>query len=341
MINLSVETKITLYTLLHFLVDALCAVAIFTFLYNDNYDNCLLVFFLYNGLAFLTQPLVGLLIDKYPHPHLFLLLGVSSILIAFITKDIVILATILLGIGNSFFHISGGKYVTAHSRNNIIALGIFVSTGALGLCFGQYFFTEYVMYGFLAVMFLLTFIILLSKEELITTERFANKSSKGSIAFVLTLLLVVVFIRSFVGKITVLEFDTNKYIFLGIAIATTLGKMLGGFVAKYLGIFKTTMLSMVVSIVMLCLFTKDLPCILIGIFFFNFSMPITLHLANKTLKSYNGVAFGALAAVMFPGYLLGMLGYSDFAAKWIICICTIMSALMIHISSRSIQNELY
>lgn len=340
MINLGVPVKTTLFTVLHFLVDGLCALCIFTFLYNDSYQDCLILFFIYNGLAFLTQPLIGLWIDKYPHPHLFLLFAVESILLAFISKDIAILSACLLGLGNAFFHISGGKYVIEHTHNDVFHLGLFVSTGAIGLFLGQAFASIEMIYGFLMALFIICFLLFLSKEEGLSKPQTHLKESPVSCSYVLILLLLVVAIRSFVGKITVMEMDVNKWMLLGVAIATTLGKVVGGLAAKYIGVFKTISWSMVISIVMLSLFTKDYPCILIGIFFFNFSMPITLYLSNRLLPSHRGFSFGLLAAALIPGYLLGMIEYNIVLSKWLIAILSFTTAIIVNISYRSIRNGL-
>ncbi|MDE7162075.1 MAG: hypothetical protein K2N65_04870, partial [Anaeroplasmataceae bacterium] len=72
--------------------------------------------------------------------------------------------------------------------------------------------------------------------------------------------------------------------------------------------------------------------ICIGICFFNFSMPITLYYANCLLKKKEGLAFGLLAAVLMPGYLLGMLEYPMLGiqiAVGILCVLSIGCILFI------------
>ncbi len=43
---------------------------------------------------------------------------------------------------------------------------------------------------------------------------------------------------------------------------------------------------------------------LLGLFFINCTMPMTLYLANKVFEGREGLAFGLLAAALIPGYLL-------------------------------------
>jgi hypothetical protein len=55
-----------------------------------------------------------------------------------------------------------------------------------------------------------------------------------------------------------------------------------------------------------------LPAVLIGVLVINFTMPMTLYLANKVLPGREGLAFGLLAAVLVPGYLLAHNGSLPF-----------------------------
>jgi hypothetical protein len=50
--------------------------------------------------------------------------------------------------------------------------------------------------------------------------------------------------------------------------------------------------------------SPTLPSVVIGIFAINCTMPMTLCLANMLLPNREGLAFGLLAAVLIPGYLL-------------------------------------
>ena len=50
-----------------------------------------------------------------------------------------------------------------------------------------------------------------------------------------------------------------------------------------------------------------MPALLIGLFFINCTMPVTLYLANVVLKGREGLAFGLLAAALMPGFLLSLI----------------------------------
>lgn len=318
-IKLRIGCGVALFTLLHFLVDGICALVIFSALYNNDYNRCLVIFLVYNFLAFLTQPLVGLLIDKYNYPRLFLIIAVGCIMLGITIKAWYLPSSILLGIGNSFFHISGGKYVTEKTNNSIASLGLFVSTGAIGLVLGQRYYTNILLIIFSLLTIITMFILIFSEEKEEDIKPFTITKYPLGIKYFIILfaLIVTVMIRSFVGKICIIDFKTSNFIFLLIGVMTAGGKVLGGVMSKYLGVTKTIIISMVISFITLVFFNDNLYLTLLGIVAFNTTMPITLWYMNKMLNKKLGFAFGILAACLIPGYLLGML-FSDILIRQIL-----------------------
>ncbi|MDE6584144.1 MAG: hypothetical protein K2K15_01955 [Anaeroplasmataceae bacterium] len=330
MLPLKNYQRTILYTLLHLVVDGICAAIIFKYLYTENYSTCLTVFLIYNFLAFLSQPFVGYLMDIYNRPKFFLMISILFLCLGYFLNFNYIFSAICLGIGNSFFHICGGKDVTIHSNNDIISLGIFVSTGAIGLMLGQRYVSDILIIVFISLLFVCSAFIFLAKEEEVIQTRISGTIGQSKVGFILMLILVlVVGIRSFVGKIVILDFEVAPWMFVLIAVATTLGKMTGGVVAKFIGIRKTILVSMVVAILCLCIFNTNPYSLALGIFTFNFSMPITLWYANRLFKGKEGFAFGLLAATLIPGYLLGMLDYPVLAIKLSIALLSGISVLLV------------
>lgn len=328
-----------LYTLLHFVVDGICASLVFSKLYDGEYRTCLIVFLVYNFLAFLSQPFVGILMDKYYKPKIFLCVSVLMLVLGYAFSFQFIVSSICLGIGNSIFHVCGGKDVTMKTKNNIISIGVFVSTGAFGLMLGQRCYSDALLISFYSILFIGAVLLNLSKEEAIEKEEFFHEKKKLSKGVIfLVLILFVVAVRSFVGKIVVIEFETSLGVFIGIAAATTLGKALGGVVTKYLGCKKTIFVSMVIAIVCLCLGNSNPYTLCLGILMFNFSMPITLYYANHISNGKEGFAFGALAAALIPGYLFGMLEYSILSAKLCTVILSVLSASIICLLDRGVKE---
>ncbi|MCM1131415.1 MAG: hypothetical protein NC310_04550 [Roseburia sp.] len=169
-----------IYTLLHFVVDGICASLIFSKLYNGEYRTCLIVFLVYNFLAFLSQPFVGILMDKYYKPKVFLCISVLMLVLGYAFSFQFLISSICLGIGNSFFHVCGGKDVTMKTKNDIISLGVFVSTGAFGLMLGQRCHSDALLISFYSALFIGAVLLNLSKEEIIEGEVFSYEKKKLS-----------------------------------------------------------------------------------------------------------------------------------------------------------------
>lgn len=312
-----------LYTLLHFLVDGIAAIFIFSKLYSNSYESSLIVFIVYNTLAFVLQPFLGLLIDKFNFPKRFLFCSILSLNLAFIFNVNKIIATILLGIGNALFHISGAKYVTNKQGNDIIILGIFVSTGAFGLVIGQIYFSFYsffIMYAFLMISFILLMILSDNKKQS-SSNIYQTQFKVGF----LVIILIVVFIRSYLGKLTTsITLSNNTFVLLS-GISVMVGKILGGFLYKKLGISKVLVLSFIIVSISLGFGRNNQFLYLLGIMIFNFSMPLTLFLANQIFYQKEGFAFGLLAGILFPAYLLAMINVNSFWTSFLVVSLSLLS----------------
>ena len=167
--NLSVNVRECpwLITLLHFLVDGLCVCCLYLLLASYGGPALVESFILYNVLAFLTQPLTGMLADSHRFLPMLLPLAVIFLAIAVALASLLLANTfhtsypspfttliiaLPLGVGNSLFHVWGGKTVAVATNNDPRALGLFVSTGAFGLAVGMVLHTWWVLYLFLGLI---------------------------------------------------------------------------------------------------------------------------------------------------------------------------------------------
>ncbi|MBR5839482.1 MAG: hypothetical protein IKZ84_13135, partial [Victivallales bacterium] len=119
----------------HFLVDALCGSTMLWHVVEDLPDKAFELVMLYNALAFATQVFIGLLADRVKHDRWLWLVSIV-LLISGATGALSWpwLATILLGLGNSLFHVSAGREVIRHyahrRKGKACELGLFVAPGA-------------------------------------------------------------------------------------------------------------------------------------------------------------------------------------------------------------------
>lgn len=303
--------------LLHFLVDGLCLCCLYLIAFPFSFPRLTGIFVVYNVLAFLTQPLTGLLADHMRERHWMLLAAVVMLLVAVMTVTFGLplagyLAPVLLGIGNSLFHVWGGKQVVLKAGNDMRALGLFVSTGAFGLAVAMVFFSLSLLYIFLLALCLLAVAYLKLEHN---DERVGGAlqdtpwSSRVRQSRWLLLLVVVAFVmfRSFMGESFTSAIVKDNMVVLLIGLTAMLGKMAGGWMASRMGILVT--LAAVAVVVLGCLLCRSSEryVMLTGLFAVNCTMPVTLYWANGLLKGREGLAFGLLAAALIPGYLLSTL----------------------------------
>ena len=128
---------LAIFTVLHFLVDGICAAAMAAYAVQEPLLAPIVYYFgLYNAIAFGTQWLTGFLFDKnenrirYAFLFVLVTLGMGTQAALGIKAQ-----TLLLGIGNSVFHVTAGSLVLRR-YTTYKELGIFVSSGAVGLALG-------------------------------------------------------------------------------------------------------------------------------------------------------------------------------------------------------------
>lgn len=307
-------------TILHFLVDGLCLCCLYLMVGTGKVTDLLTLFLTYNTLAFMTQPLTGWWIDRLRQKHLALLITTIflSLAVILMMADTLwlgyspvskILVAVLLGFGNSLFHVWGGKLTAVLTGNDMRALGIFVSTGVTGLAVGALFASWWLLAGMLLLIATSPLLLPLWGSVQVAAP-FASEAlpkSKNRIWLWLPAILIFVMMRSFVGEVVPTGLERTADVLLPLAIVAMMGKACGGWIARWMGIGNAIVIC--VCITAICMMwrggdnTTLLPIVL-GVLAINFTMPMTLHLANRLLPCREGLSFGLLAAVLIPGYML-------------------------------------
>ena len=297
---------------MHFLVDSLCICCLYLLLPSYEGIGLVEVFLTYNIVAFMTQPITGLWVDRIRNRHWVLLLSIVLLIlavgIASFLPSTSYLLPLLLGFGNSLFHVWGGKQTVALMGNDLRALGVFVSTGAFGLAVGFVFCSWTLLYLLLIALCLLA--LFASQDTKVESRSMSPASSENSeyslnvVWLSVALLMAVVMFRSYVGQnfsSAIVKTPTLILVIGGIAM---LGKMAGGWLAKGWGIVPSMVVVLLVVLAAMLFRQSGLAALLVGIFAINCTMAVTLWLANVVLKGREGLAFGLLAAALIPGWLL-------------------------------------
>lgn len=304
---------------MHFLVDALCAFAMFrVFREQDNWYWMLL---LYNLCAFALQMPLGVCLDgiskgectgrKYGYAVVCAAAGVV------VTLSGTVSHVLVLGIGNALFHVGAGVGIiheTYSGKKVCSRLGVFVAPGAAGLFLGKscsHLETGYVIAAVCAVLLLvLTGVLLYSGkiyriEERIEPEKRDSRktdSKRTGLLWAAVCCFMVVVIRSYVGMMV--SFPWNNRLLTGICCtaAVVAGKAAGGILADRFGLKKTMVASLGLAAVFY-LFSSYFAAGVLALFFFNMTMPLTLYLLWNQMREQPGFAFGMLTFALFIGFL--------------------------------------
>jgi MFS family permease len=332
--------------LLHFLVDGLCACCLYLVVWPSTTLDVVSLFIIYNVLAFLTQPLTGWIVDRMHQKHWMLLgsmlLMTLAVALSIFTTYHFLLTThhllltiipVLLGIANSMFHVWGGQLTAVRTQNDIRSLGIFVSTGAFGLAVGVVFASWPLLLGLLFAYCGVPLLFLLlgggntpqpstsrsAKNFQFSTFRSALPLGSAKNLILLLLILLIVGSRSMISTTFSGAMEKTTVIFLLVGFVSMLGKAAGGFLCKWMGMLWACVLMVVgTAVIYFSLHHSPLTLLpLLGLFLVNCTMPVTLYFANVLLKGREGLAFGLLAAVLMPGYLLATFNFPLGFAAWL------------------------
>ena len=320
---------LVIFTVLHFLVDGICGAALAVYALNQPFFEPIIYYFgMYNAVAFGTQWLTGYLFDRKENwlrgSFIFaaLTLGAGTVPALGIAAQ-----TLLLGIGNSVFHVAAGSIVLRRFPT-YKELGIFVSGGAVGLALGLNSFVG--PYPFLLACTVLSLFVSwqLNKKD---TQYVNNKYKKtddsisvtgadserqacfagnagtesaagfstvsgsltGAAAISMFFLLGCIVLRSMgSGQ------GDSSYIMLFPCVFAA-GKALGGIVCDRIGYKQTIITVFLLSFIALQL--QGLAASVLLVLAFNMTMPLTLRLVHWCNPRYPGMMFGLAAGCLLPG----------------------------------------
>ncbi len=285
---------LAIFTALHFLVDGICAAAMAAYAVQEPSLAPIVYYFgLYNAIAFGTQWLTGWIFDKkenwirYAFLFVLVTLGTGTQAALGIKAQ-----TLLLGTGNSVFHVAAGSLVLRR-YTTYKELGIFVSSGAVGLALGLNCIVG--TYPFLlacAVLCVMVTYRLWHTEipEAVTVQTVPRHWLAG---ICLVLLLGCIVLRGFGSGSA-----ASTYVMLFPCVFAA-GKALGGIICDRAGYRNTILFIFLLSFIALQL--SGLVASVLLVLAFNMTMPLTLRLVHWCKPRYPGMMFGLAAGCLLPG----------------------------------------
>lgn len=292
-----------LYFYIHFITEIACFY--FLTLVSKGSNFVWLVPFIYDGLAFVPQSLIGYISDKYPRINMgiigAIMLAIS--LIIFILFKSVYLTLIIIAIGNAFVHISGAENTIKNSNGKLSHSAIFVGGGSFGVITGRLLATSnvnpWIIFALIITMF--PFIMLADTYEGKDSTKFNYVNKKLNPMSVVFLAVMVVIIRGYMGYGIPTSWNKTIAQTIYLFVIMGIGKCLGGILSDAYGIRKIGIVSTLLAIPFLCLGDNCMLISLIGVMMFSMTMSITLAILVSVLKKKTGLAFGLTTIGLFLG----------------------------------------
>ena len=312
------------YGAIHALVDATTVTVAFAAIGLHDLSPSLAfgVVLLYDLLAFATQVIFGAITDRLGSPKATLVTG-----LVLSAAGMVVLplepwtAVVLVGLGNSLFHVGAGALTLYTRPGRATDPGIFVAPGALGLAFGMAYgganqavlpfaTGEILAWPFVALLAVAVGVALRTRDpELPYGDTWSSAQvdplpppMKGTGAWVIVaLLLVSITVRSLVGMGGCHECPKEPLIAFGIPLVAFAGKGLGGIVSDRLGWIETSVGALLISAPLIAFGGTTPWLILAGLFFFQMTMPVTLVAILQVRPRRPGFAFGLACLALIAG----------------------------------------
>ncbi len=266
-------------------------------------------FLLYGVLAFGTQFAIGALVDRWRAYWIALSVGLALVASAIVAEPISPVASIVAAaLGNAAFHVGAGGMVLRESPERAAPSGLFVGPGAIGVAVGIWCARSL---GIGPLLFLGP--LALCGGIALALRRVSHGRGEddhgtcpfGTVAagIGLTAMLVAVAIRSFVGQGVSAVHEGDGTELWALAIAASVGNVMGGFLADRLGWVATCLVAIFLSAPLLSLFVGNGDAAVTGMVLFQMTMPVTLMAVYRIFPSEPGFAFGLGALAVLLGAL--------------------------------------
>ena len=317
------------FALCHFVVDfacvstMLCAVSrVLGESGQGSMEVVALSILLYDIVAFTLQLPIGIALDQLDKNSYAALLSYALVGAGVILSLVPIAllewpAILLLAIGNALFHSAGGLSVLNISQKHAGPSGIFIATGAIGVFLG----TQSAQMGRLQIAFSLLVLLFLCASITRVVQKvykkywnihnvpFAIPEFSSRTLLAIFLLCFVVALRSYTGIVMAFPWKSEMLLLALSILGVFAGKALGGMVADRIG-FRTTAIFSLIAAATLFVPSWEMPPMgFLAVFFFNFTMSITLASLANILPNAKGTAFGLASFSLAVGALPALVGF--------------------------------
>ena len=294
-----------LYFYVHLVTEVVCF-----YLLTSMFSLPYLTWFIalsYDALAFVPQSLFGYYSDSHRNIPMGLIgigfLTVSLIIFALNTK-LYYLSLVTLCIGNCLTHVAGAEKTLRGTNGKAAPSATFVGGGSFGVIIGR------LAAQFNVNVILIILIILSAIPYVLFAESYAENKSCEDFNYhnpdiskwtVVIFAFLIVIVRGYLGY--AIPTTWKKTLLQNVIFYFTMGtgKVLGGFFIDWIGIRKTSFISIIAAIPFLILGGNIMYLSITGVMFYSMTMSVTLVLLTSVLKNKPGLAFGITTIGLFLG----------------------------------------
>jgi FSR family fosmidomycin resistance protein-like MFS transporter len=228
--------------------------------------------------------------------------------------------------------VGGGSIALNVTPRRATAPGFFVAPGALGLFAGTLaakygHFTAVVPVVLIAVLVLAAYAIELPRLDYAK----ATSGKQRHFRLVVCALFLAIAVRSLVGLAVVLPWKSRMALAVVLVVSVFAGKAIGGVLADRFGWTKVAVGSLLVSTPLLVLFPDVASLAIVGMFLFNFTMPITLTALSNRLPGRPGLSFGLTCLALLAGALPVLKGYTVFSGRPAILAASVIAIVAVYV----------
>lgn len=315
----------------HFIVDGICAAVVLkASLAAGTASTAWGLIFTYNMLAFGSQAFLGIGIDRRRVPQLAAVLGCLITGLSSMIGTIPVIAICMAGIGNALFHAGGGAISLNVRPGRSAAPGLFVAPGAVGLALGTWAgkgMPELVGWPLLMLSAAACVAMFVQRSPVIAYERREPVAVKvGNGELVIALLCFSVAIRSLFGLTLTMPWKADLTFLMILTAAAFAGKALGGIMADRFGWFRMTTAAMLLATPLLSFGGRSAGCAVLGMFFFQTAMPVTLTAIAGMFPGSPSFSFGLASLALIIGAIPIFTGFESLPQNpWVALILLLAS----------------
>lgn len=337
---------LTSYGFSHLVVDGICAAVVLKAATTaDTASTAWGLIFTYNILAFGSQAFLGIGIDRRRVPQLAAVLGCLITGMSSLIGTVPAAAICMAGIGNALFHAGGGAISLNVWPGRSAAPGLFVAPGAVGLALGTWTgkgMPELVGWPLLMLSAAACIAMFVQRSPVIAYERRVPDAVKARTGeLVIALLCFSVAIRSLFGLTLTMPWNADLTFLLILTAAAFAGKAMGGILADRLGWFRMTTAAMLLATPLLSFGGRSAGCAVIGMFFFQAAMPVTVTAIAGMFPGSPAFSFGLASLALIIGAIPIFTGFESLPQNtWIAFVLLLASTAAVAGGLRMLSNRI-